>query len=192
MLATDLSIPLSPEEYLAIERQADFKSEYLDGDVVAMSGASLSHNRISANLLVAVHSQLRSGSCSALGSDMRVKAGNGYLYPDISVACPRPEVEGPGGDTLTNPTVVFEVLSPSTERRDRTVKSAAYRRLPSLQAYVLISQDRAFVECLRRHDRFWVYESFDSLDESLVLESIDCRLPLAELYAGVELVSDEA
>ena len=185
MLATDLPTVGGPEEYLSLERQAEFKSEYINGRTLAMSGASLNHNLVSGNVFAAVHEQVRSGTCRAFGSDMRVKVGDNYFYPDVSIACPRPEVEGPGGDNLTNPTVVFEVLSPSTEQRDRTVKAMAYRRLPSLQAYVLIAQDRPFVECFRRHDPFWVYESFDSLDQVLELPVVDCRLSLADMYAGV-------
>ena len=91
------------------------------------------------------------------------------------------------GDNLVNPTVVFEVLSPSTEQRDRTVKAVAYRCLPSLQVYVLVAQDRPFVECFRRHDPFWVYESFDSLHLTMVLAAAGCHLSLAALYAGVTL-----
>ena len=187
MIATDVPKERGPEHYLVLERQAAFKSEYIDGRIVAMSGASLNHNLVSGNVFAAVHAQVRGGTCRAFGSDMRVKVGDNYFYPDVSVACPRPEVEGPGGDNLTNPTVVFEVLSPSTEQRDRTVKAMAYRRLPSLQAYVLVAQDRPFVECFRRHDPFWVYESFDSLDQTLELSAIGCRLSLADVYAGVTL-----
>ncbi len=185
MLATDLPNVRGPEEYLFLERQSEFKSEYINGRTVAMSGASFNHNVVTVNLLVAVHEQVRGGTCRAFGSDMRVKVGDNYFYPDVSIACPRPEVEGLGGDNLTNPTVVFEVLSPSTEQRDRTVKAMAYRRLPSLQVYVLVAQDRPFVECFRRHDPFWVYESFDSLDQVLELPVVDCRLSLADMYAGV-------
>jgi Uma2 family endonuclease len=125
-----------------------------------------------------------------VGGDLRVKAESSYLYPDATIFCGEPSFADASVDTLTNPTVVFEVLSPSTERRDRTVKFAAYRRLPSLQAYVLIAQDRPFVECFRRHDPLWVYESYDALDQVLDLAAIGCRVSLAELYAGVELTPE--
>lgn len=192
MFASQLPQALSPDDYLRLERRAEVKNEFIGGEMVAMSGASLSHNLISGNLFATVHGQLRGRTCRVFGSDLRVRAGDDYFYPDLSVACPGPEVEGPGGDNLTNPTVLCEVLSPSTERRDRTVKSAAYRRLPSLMAYLLIDQDRPYVECLRRRGPFWVYESYDRLDDSIDLEVIGCRLSLSELYAGVPLASGEA
>lgn len=190
MLASDLPSASGPEAYLRQERQAATKSEYIDGRIVAMCGANLNHNLVSVNLLASVHSQLQGGGCRAFGSDMRVKVGDDYFYPDLSIACPRPEVEGPGGDNLTNPTVIIEVLSPSTEQRDRTVKAKAYRRLASLQAYVLVAQDRPFVECFRRHGAFWVYEAYDGLDLSVDLPGTGCVLALGVAYAGVSLSGD--
>lgn len=187
MLASDLPRPISPDEYLVLERRAEFKSEYIDGAVVAMSGASMNHNRIIRNILLALAPGLLPRGCDIVGSDLRVRAEASYFYPDAVIVCGEPEFTDADVDTLTNPTVLFEVLSPSTERRDRTVKSAAYRRLPSLQAFVLIDQERPFVECVRRHGPFWVYESYDRLEDVLPLEAAGCRLPLADLYVGVDV-----
>jgi Uma2 family endonuclease len=190
MLATDLPQSLGPDAYLALERRAEFKSEYIDGVVVAMSGASMNHNRIVRNVLLSLAPGLLERDCDIVGSDLRVKAEASYFYPDAVIVCGDPEFTDAEVDTLTNPTVLFEVLSPSTERRDRTVKSAAYRRLPSLQALVLIDQERPFVECVRRHGPFWVYESYDRLEDVLPLEAAGCQLPLAELYAGTGVVAE--
>lgn len=186
MLASDLPRPISPEDYLAFERRAEFKSEYIDGVVVAMSGASMNHNRIVRNILLALAPDLLPRGCDIVGSDLRVRAEASYFYPDAVIVCGEPEFTDADVDTLTNPTVLFEVLSPSTERRDRTVKSAAYRRLPSLQAFVLIDQEQPFVECVRRHGPFWVYESYDRLEDVLPLDAVGCRLPLAEIYVGID------
>ena len=187
MLASDLPRPNSSEDYLTLERRAEFKSEFIDGVIVAMSGASMNHNRIVRNILLALAPGLLPRGCDIVGSDLRVKVEASYFYPDAVVVCGEPEFTDAAVDTLTNPTVLFEVLSPSTERRDRTVKSASYRRLPSLQSLVLIDQERPFVECMRRHGQFWVYESFSGLDDVLPLVAVGSNLALAELYAGIDV-----
>ncbi|MFI0608679.1 MAG: Uma2 family endonuclease [Anaerolineae bacterium] len=190
MFATDLPLSLSPDAYLALERRAEFKSEYIDGVVVAMSGASMNHNRIVRNILLSLAPGLMERGCDIVGSDLRVEAESSYFYPDAVIVCGEPEFTDAAVDTLTNPTVLFEVLSPSTERLDRTIKSAAYRRLPSLQAFVLIDQERPFVECMRRHGPFWVYESYSGLDDVLRLEAVGSELALAELYVGIGIAAE--
>lgn len=187
MLAANLDISLSPEDYLARERAAATKSEFIDGQVVAMAGASFSHVTVSGNLHGHLFAKLRGGPCRVLTSDMRVRALDDYFYPDVTVVCAPPNLGGPPADTLLNPTVIVEVLSPSTERLDRTIKFRAYRRIPSLQAYVLVAQDYAWVDCFRRQGDVWVFSSLAGLDDVLELPELGCRLTLAEIYERVEL-----
>ena len=187
MLATDVNTPLDPEADLALERVAETKSEYIDGQMVAMSGASFEHVTVGGNIYGQLFAKLRGGPCRALTSDLRVHAHGGYFYPDVTVVCGQPELGGPPRDTLQNPTVIFEVLSPSTEQRDRTVKFRAYRRIPSLQAYVLVAQDQAWVDIFRRQGDVWVFSSLVGLEEVLDLPEIGCRLTLAEIYERVDV-----
>lgn len=191
MLAPDLNAPLSPEAYLALERAAETKSEYIDGQMVAMSGASFEHVTIGGNIYGQLFSKLRGGPCRPLTSDMRVHAHDSYFYPDVTAVCGSPDLGGPPADTLQNPTVIFEVLSPSTEQRDRTVKFRAHRRIPSLQAYVLVAQDHAWVDCFRRQGDMWVFSSLVGLNEVLDLPEIGCRLTLAEIYERVDVKAVE-
>jgi Uma2 family endonuclease len=125
---------ISPEEYLALERKAEYKSEYLDGEIFAMTGASRKHNLISANVLGELRQQLKGNPCEAYASDMRVKvsATGLYTYPDVVVVCREPEFEDDYIDTLLNPTLLVEILSQSTERYDRIAKSSYYKTLGSL------------------------------------------------------------
>lgn len=187
MLASNLDIPLSPEDYLALERVAATKSEFIAGKVVAMAGASFAHVAVSGNLYGHLFARMRGGPCRVLTSDLRVRAHDDFYYPDVTVVCAPPNLGGPPSDTLLNPTVIFEVLSPSTEQRDRTVKFRAYRRIPSLLAYVLVSQDYAWVDCFRRQGDVWVFSSLVGLHEVLDLPELGCRLSLAEIYERVEL-----
>lgn len=197
MLASDLNAPLGPEAYLALERAAQTKSEYIDGQMVAMAGASVSHVRVMSNVLTRLATHLHGKDCEALGSDLRVQAHADFYYPDVTVICGPLILGGPPSDTLLNPTVIFEILSPSTEQRDRTVKFRAYRRIPSLLAYVLVAQDYAWVDCFRRHGDMWVFSSLVGLDEVLDLPEIGCQLALAEIYERVDVkaleedISDE-
>lgn len=136
---------LTPAEYLAIDRKAEFKSEYFAGEMFAMSGASFKHNQVVANLIAETAARLKGGPCQIVPSDLRLSVSPTglYTYPDAMVVCGEPEFIDDHFDTLINPTVIFEVLSDSTESYDRGAKFRHYRSLDSLQAYVLISQDRA-------------------------------------------------
>jgi len=179
---------LTPQEYLARERRAETKSEYLRGEVFAMSGASREHNLIASNVAAELRQQLRDRDCEVYPSDMRVKVSPTglYTYPDVTVVCGEPEFEDAAVDTLLNPKVVVEVISPSTADYDRGGKFTHYRRLASLREYVLISQDRPLVEhYVRQGPDQWLLTENRSLDETLVLPSIECRLPLAEIYLKV-------
>lgn len=182
----------TPQEYLTLERQATTKSEFFDGEIYAMAGASRKHNLITLNAASELRRQLRGRPCEVYVAEMRVRVGATglYTYPDASVVCGQPVFEDIQGDTLLNPTVLIEVLSPSTEAYDRGEKFSQYRRLPSLREYVLIAQDRVLVEHYRRRGDLWVIGDLRSLAEVLHLESIDCQIPLSEIYYQVELESE--
>ena len=179
---------LTPGEYLAKERKALTKSEYSDGQIHAMPGASRKHNLITANTLVELHIQLRNRVCEVYPSDMRVKVGSAglYTYPDVVVVCEEPRFEDTHFDTLLNPTVLIEVLSPSTAAYDRGDKFASYQKLDSLCEYVLISQDSVCVEHYLRQEQDWNLTEFRSLDDGFSLVSIGCELSLRAIYAKVQ------
>lgn len=179
----------TPQEYLTLERQAKTKSEFFEGEIYAMAGASRKHNLITLNLASELRRQLRGRPCEVYVTEMRVRVRSTglYTYPDASVVCGKPEFEDVNGDTLLNPTVLVEVLSPSTEGYDRGEKFMQYRRLPSLQEYVVVSQDKVLVERYRRVGDLWVIGDVHQLDGVLRLESIDCEVPLSEIYYQVEM-----
>ncbi|HEU0015897.1 MAG TPA: Uma2 family endonuclease [Longimicrobium sp.] len=176
----------TPEEYLALERRAGFRSEYIDGRIVAMAGTPAPHNfiagRIYAHLLSCIPDE-----CRAYFSEIKVRIAPGtrYTYPDVAVAC-SPEYGDSVLDTLLNPVLIVEVLSPSTEVYDRTEKFAAYRRIATLREYVLVSQERVLVECFRREGDLWRFAAVDDLSASLELESVPCSLPLRDIYRDVD------
>lgn len=179
---------ITPREYLARERQAETKSEYVRGEVFAMSGASREHNLIAANIARHLGNQLRDRECEVYQSDMRVKVSSTglYTYPDVTVVCSEPQFEDAELDTLVNPKVLIEVLSPSTADYDRGGKFAHYRRLPSLLEYLLISQDRPLVEHhVRQSQDQWLLTECAAVDGTLRLASIQCELPLSEIYLKV-------
>ena len=181
---------LSPQEYLAMERQAETKSEYYAGEVFAMAGASRKHNTIVPNLAYLLVGQLKGRSCEVYNSDMRVKvsATGLYTYPDLAVVCGKPRFDDDQEDTLLNPTVIVEVLSKSTEAYDRGEKFAMYRALESMTDYLLIAQDIARLEhYARQPDGSWRFLESVGLDAVAVIDSIQCRLSLADVYDKVDL-----
>ncbi len=180
----------TPEEYLASERKATVKSEYLSGQIIAMSGASLTLTRIIADIVTELNIQLRGRDCEVISNDMRVKTGakGAYFYPDVIVFCGDPEFEDNVFDTLLNPTLVVEVLSPSTEVFDRGEKFAQYQELISLREYILVSQDRLCVEQYRLMKMQWVATEFRRYEDVLPLISIGCELPLRDIYRRVPAV----
>lgn len=175
------------EEYLARERKALNKSEYRDGRIYAMPGASRAHNLITVHVTGELYIQLRTRSCEVYPSDMRVKvsAGGLYTYPDVIVVCDEPRFEDGHFDTLLNPTVLIEVLSPSTAAYDRGEKFRRYQYLDSLCEYILISQDRIRVEHYLRQEDGWELTEFRSLSDVFQLVSIGCELSLQAIYAKV-------
>jgi Uma2 family endonuclease len=185
---------ISEAQYLKMERAAEFKSELRDGRAYAMAGASERHNLITGNTFVSLHNQLRGRPCRVYPSDMRVKAAavGFYTYPDISVVCGRPEFTDDTRDTLLNPTVIVEVLSPSTADYDRGEKFERYRQLPSLSEYLLVSQTRPLVEhYVRQPDGKWLLTEYRELSDVVELPSIGCRLALAEIYEQVTVIREE-
>jgi Uma2 family endonuclease len=184
---------LTPEEYLARERKAEFRSEYFAGETFAMAGARLPHILVVANLVRRLGNQLESRPCQVLSNDMRVKVSPTglYTYPDVVVVCGKPQFEDENEDTLLNPTVLVEVLSESTEAYDRGRKFVHYRAIESLREYVLIAQDECRAERFERQpDNTWVLWSTDRMEETLRLPAIGCELPLAEIYHKVEFPAE--
>ena len=179
---------LTPEEYLAKERKALTKSEYRNGQIYAMPGASHEHNVIMGNTFAELHIQLRDRTCIVYPSDMRVKVSSTgrYTYPDVVVVCEAPRFEDSHFDTLLNPTVLIEVLSPSTAAYDRGEKFASYQKLDSLCEYVFISQDSVRVEHYLRQGQTWDLTAFRSLDDVFSLVSIGCELSLQAIYAKIQ------
>ncbi len=181
---------LTPQDYLALERQAETKSEYYAGEVFAMAGASRNHNAIVPNLSYLLVGQLKGRSCVVFTSDMRVKvsATGLYTYPDLVVVCDKPRFDDDQEDTLLNPTVIVEVLSKSTEAYDRGEKFAQYRALELMTDYLLIAQDIAQLEhYVREPDGSWRFLESRGLDSVAVIDSIQCQLSLAEVYDKVDL-----
>ena len=179
---------LTPEEYLAWERKSDTKHEYLGGEIIAMSGASRAHSLIVTNISGELYIQLKSGRCEVHTNDMRVRTRPeiSYFYPDIVVVCGEPRFEDNTFDTLLNPIVLVEVLSPSTEAYDRGEKFDHYQQLTSLREYILVSQDEVRVEHYQQQRTEWRPTEFRSLADVLSLTSIDCELSLEDIYRRVE------
>lgn len=180
---------LTPQEYLARERRAETRGEYYRGETFATAGSSWEHTLIKDNLSGETRSQLKDGPCRALTSDMRVKvsATGLYTYPDLVVVCDEPQFEDAVLDTLLNPRVIVGVLSESTEKYDRGEKYAQYRRVPSLQEYVLVSQEQPLVErFVRQPDDTWLLATFGELTQSFSFGTIPVSIPLAEIYRDVK------
>ncbi len=185
----------TPDEYLALERPSEIRHEFLDGTVYAMSGESLNHSTICFNLYGILHSQLRGTPCRGLSPNMKVRTKDEslYSYPDLMVVCGEPVFHDKHGDVLLNPTVIFEVLSRSTEAYDRGEKFARDRALETLADYVLVAQDRPRVEHFsRRPDGTWSHAEASGADATLVIDSVNCRLPLADVYERVTFPGRQA
>ncbi|HYO14829.1 MAG TPA: Uma2 family endonuclease [Thermoanaerobaculia bacterium] len=179
---------LTPEDYLAMERQAETKSEYLEGEMFAMTGGSFAHNAIIGNINGALWQQLRRKPCQICPNDQRVylPATGLYTYPDVVVICGEPRLQDEHQDTLLNPTVIIEVLSPTTEAYDRGKKFEHYRSIESLVEYLLVSQSEPHVEqYLRQNDNRWLFSETTGLEATLALPSIQCELALAEVYEKI-------
>ncbi len=174
---------ISPEDYLKGERQSEVRHEYVDGCVWAMAGASADHNRIVANLLAALHSTLRGEPCETFVNDMKVKIPPGFAdafyYPDVMIAC------DPADDAKyyrERPSVIFEVISPDTERTDRREKAIAYRQISAMEVYAPVEQDRMAVTVLRQADTGWESELLEGPNAVIALPGIGLELPLKQIF----------
>jgi Uma2 family endonuclease len=180
---------LTRAEYLRLERAAETRHELVDGEMAAVSGASLAHNEIVANLISRLVPRTRKNGCRTVSNDLRIKVSalELYTYPDVVIFCGAPRFEDGEFDTLLNPRIVIEVLSPSTENYDRGYKSRAYRMVDSLEIVLLIAQDVIDVEVQRRGpDRNWSIQDLTSLDDTIMLfEGVELRL--SEIYEGLDV-----
>jgi Uma2 family endonuclease len=172
----------SADDYLAFERASQEKHEFVDGQVYLMTGASRRHNVIVFNLAATLRPLMRGKPYEAYASDMRLRVGRDFFYPDLSMVCDEPQFADDTFDTLLNPALIIEVLSPSTEQYDRGRKFEKYRALESLREYVLVAQDRPYVERYTRQNDGWLLTEAAGLDSALELATVEARLPLVELY----------
>ena len=183
---------VTPEEYLAAERLSETRSEYLDGGVYPMTGGTANHIRIVSNITTELNTQLRGRRCDVFPVDMKVRLPDlqKFFYPDVTVVCGELQYHDERKDIILNPTLVVEVLSPSTEAFDRGAKFQAYRTIASLKEYILVSQERPQVEqYVSDGDGKWTYSSTAVLGSALALPSIECTLNLNAVYDKVDFNS---
>src|SRR5256714_13232041 len=177
------------EEYLELERTSEERFEFWNGEVFCMSGASAEHERILRNMLVYLTLKIGGRGCEAFTSNIRIKVPSAppYRYADLSALCGDAQFEEIGGvDALVNPQLIVEVLSPSTEAYDRGDKFTHYKSIPTLSEYLLVAQHRPHVTHLyKQADGTWIYAEANDLAATLELASLDCDLPLNEIYRGV-------
>jgi len=183
---------LTSEQYLCLERNASFKSEFYRGEMFAMAGATHHHNLIVGNLVTGLNNLLRQSNCQVYPSDMRVKVSPTglYTYPDVVVACDKPMFEDSEMDTLLNPRLIIEVLSESTEAYDRGAKFEQYRSVESLQEYLLVAQNRVFVERYQRQSNgTWLLSDFHKSTVAIPIDCIDCKLVIEDIYFKVDFAT---
>lgn len=189
-MSTQPKTRYTPEEYLALERKAAYKSEYFNGEIFAMAGASPRHVLIVTNLVIQLGVQLKKRACTVYSSDLRLNVAptGAYTYPDVIVVCGEPQFSDEQKDTLINPNVIVEVLSESTQGYDRGGKFEQYRTLESFKECVLVAQDKPHVEHFtRQSDNRWILTETNNMEDSIELISINCTLALEEIYDKVEL-----
>jgi Uma2 family endonuclease len=189
MSALTMSKKLTVAEYLAIEEKAERKSEFHNGEMFAMAGASREHNILTRNLTAELHLRLKGSSCQVFVADQRVKVDRTglYTYPDLLIVCGPPEYAAENRDTLINPKVIIEVLSDTTERYDRTTKFRHYKQLQPVTEYVLVAQDEPLVERFTRlSDGTWAQTDFVGLNATMELITVPASVSLADIYLGVE------
>lgn len=185
---------MSAAEYLALERASETKHQFFDGEVFAMAGGSYVHALVSNNVAAELRSRLKGTPCQTFGSDLRVATPGGlYTYPDVTVHCGPPTFVDEQSDTLTNPRLLVEVLSPSTERYDRGRKFEQYRGIRSLTDYLIVSQGHASVDHFfrREPDGAWLLMGHSGLEAQVTVENLGIVLPLSEIYAGVDFSAAE-
>jgi len=193
-MASNPVVKVTEEEYLALDRAAEVRSEFLDGQMWAMSGGSMRHARLHSNIHGELHDTLRGSNCQAFTADLRVRVmpGRMYAYPDVTVVCGKPILADDRQDILLNPTVIFEVLSPSTEAYDRGAKFRYYLTIESLKEYVLVDQFAMRVEQYTRgSEGAWTFRVYQNPDELVKLDSIGAALSLKQIYDQVEFPAAE-
>lgn len=181
----------TPENFLEFERQSDSKHEYFGGEIFSMSGASLPHNFIAINCSTSLSNQLKGKKCRPFGSDLRIHipVNSLFTYPDISVVCGEIETTDDKFDTITNPTVLFEILSPSTRDYDLGKKFMLYRQIASLRHYVTIDSEEVRVILFSKNeDNTWILKEMTNIDEVFEITTIDVTLDLRTIYENVEIV----
>ena len=191
-MSFELKPRVTSEEYLALERKAERKSEYFNGEIFAMAGSSPQHVLIVTNVVSELRSQLKTRPCTVYSTDLRLKvsATGMYTYPDVIVVCGEPQFDDDHKDTLLNPTLIVEVLSESTKDYDRGGKFEQYRMIESFVEYVLIAQNKRHVEhFVRQADNRWLLSETNRLEDTIELTSIACNLMLTEVYDKVELLN---
>lgn len=179
---------ISQDEYLTEERAALDKHEYYQGEIFAMSGASLKHNKIFSNLFIDIGSKLKGKNCRPYGSDLRIHIPKNtlYTYPDISIICGDPDLTDQEFDTATNPSVIIELLSKSTRNYDKGEKFTLYRDIDSLKEYVLVDTEKIYVEKhIRNADKSWQLTDYRSLENSFTIDSIQHSFSLMDIYEGL-------
>jgi Uma2 family endonuclease len=183
---------VTEEQYLVIDRAAEFRHELLDGEIVALPGGNIRHAQLRMNLIGELHARARGTHCEIFGCDLRVRVSpRMYTYPDLTMVSGSPAVADERQDILLNPTVIFEVLSPSTEHYDRGLKFRRYREIESLTDYILVDQDQTRIEQFTRGDpNTWTLHDYQRADEVLRIPSIGISLPLAGIYQGIEFPSE--
>lgn len=178
---------ISPKDYLEMERASDEKHEYFDGHIYLMSGASLKHAKVAMNLAVEIGSYLKEKNCKVLAETMRVatKTKDAYMYPDLLIYFDKEELEDDKFDTMLNPSVIFEILSPSTRSIDKGRKMMYYKEIPSLKEYFKIDTDSQLVHCVRKQPSGdWRLETISGDASVLFIETIHFNLPLSTIYSG--------
>ena len=181
---------LTVQEYLALEEVAPYKSEFWNGEMFAMAGASNNHNYIRESLSVEIGGRLKGSTCRTVSADQRLKVDRTglYCYPDLMILCDKREFDPDNANTVLNPVAIVEVLSPSTEKYDRGAKFRHYEQIASLKEYLLVAQDEAVIErFVRQADGSWALVSFVGLADTLSLTSVPMQIPLVDIYAGVTL-----
>jgi Uma2 family endonuclease len=188
MIAQPQYLPeITPEEYLQWEAKQEYRNEYIDGEIVAMTGGTIAHTKIYLNLYRALYPHLSSRNCDAYVADVKVQGNKNsrYFYPDLVVTCDPEDLKA--SDLIKNPTVIVEVLSPSTANYDRTRKLKYYRQIPSLQEYILIDSESISVEIYRRGEgKMWLYCQYEA-GEIVNLASLNFEIAIAQLYENVTI-----
>jgi len=180
---------LSPDEYLELEETAEFKSEYYQGEIFNMAGASINHNQIITNLVIEIGTALKNKECRIFSNDVRlwVESKNLFTYPDLIIVCNKLEYYPDRNDTITNPLIIIEVLSESTENYDRGKKFLFYRSIPTFQEYILIDRYSVHIEQFSMGDnRKWVLTEYNDLNDVLKFTKINFQIPFADIYSQVD------